>query len=300
MRNRIIIAESIKKVRLFFYKLLKVTAAIFAIPFIITLIFSGLGNGREGLKNKTFSQDECIVRIMVPAIDISDNKEFLKAMAVMCRTYLNYCNENNVEKEVKIYTDDEMLQRWQDKTDEVKTKLEKAVKETDGQYMTNNKKAIYPYMHLMTSGYTRNDKCIDYLCEVDCIKDSLCDDYISIIDFTNEEFVKKIKSNNKNISFCSDEPACEVQLVSKSAGGYVIDLQVGNIMIDGDSMADLFDLPSSSFVVSRIDNGVRFTVKGRGSGYGMSLRSALRFANENMTYKEILNYFFKNIFYKKD
>ena len=92
--------------------------AVFLIPFMITLILSGVGlekekiglaltsgitgnSGKDTVKvsysigSENMDMDEYIAGVLAPAYDYCDNEEFLKTMAVMCRTYITYCNENN-------------------------------------------------------------------------------------------------------------------------------------------------------------------------------------------------------------
>ena len=72
-------------------------------------------------------------------------------------------------------------------------------------------------------------------------------------------------------------------------------IQVGNIVIDGDTFAGILELASPSFTFEETVDGIRFTVKGRGNGYGLSIAGARQKAVEGESYQEILNYYFENI-----
>ena len=63
----------------------------------------------------------------------------------------------------------------------------------------------------------------------------------------------------------------------------------------GAEAAEAFGLPSSAFSVSRTENGLEFTVKGSGHGYGLSQNTANEKAKEGWTAEDILAYFYKNV-----
>ncbi len=72
-------------------------------------------------------------------------------------------------------------------------------------------------------------------------------------------------------------------------------IQIGNIIVDGDTFAQILGLESPSFTYKEITDGIRFTVKGQGSGYGMSIAGAKTKALSGEAYQEIINYYFENI-----
>ena len=155
---------------------------------------------------------------------------------------------------------------------------------------------IYPYSHELTSGYTRNlrENC-KYLCEVEQTYDSTAEEYISICDYTEKEFAAIVRKNLENLYFDDRYPARQLQIVEKTTGGYVVLIQVGNMVIDGDTFAGILNLASPSFIFQETGDGIRFTVKGRGNGYGLSIAGARQKAAAGESYQEILNYYFENI-----
>ena len=180
--------------------------------------------------------------------------------------------------------------------EEKKAAVTLAVRRTEGEKITNGGTTIYPYCHMLTSGYTRNlrDEC-SYLCEVMQTEDSLEDDYINIYDFEDKEFAALIKKNIKDVYFDERNAAEQLQVVEKTTGGYIVLIQVGNVVVDGDTFASMTGLASPSFTYIKTDEGIRFTVKGNGNGYGLSVAGAAKKAEQGASYKEILNYYFENI-----
>lgn len=294
-------------------------AAVFFIPFTITLILSGVGLDKEriglaltesltgkdkqmavsmnyAVGSESMDIEEYIAGVIAPAYDYCSNEEFLKAMAVMCRTYIAWCNENNLQNDTVFFNDIELEERWGEEWQEKKAAVTLAVRRTEGEKITNGGTTIYPYCHMLTSGYTRNlrDEC-SYLCEVMQTEDSLEDDYINIYDFADKEFAALIKKNIKDVYFDERNAAEQLQVVEKTTGGYIVLIQVGNVVVDGDTFASMTGLASPSFTYIKTDEGIRFTVKGNGNGYGLSVAGAAKKAEQGASYKEILNYYFENI-----
>lgn len=295
------------------------TLAVFFIPFIITLILSGVGlekdkiglalasrfNGNNAknsvvvnysIGSEDMDIEEYIVGMLAPAYDYCDNSEFLKTMAVMCRTYMTYCNENNRKSDAVFYSDLQLKERWGEEWSAKKAALIVAAQQTKGVVITCDGNTIYPYSHELTSGYTRNlrENC-KYLCEVEQTYDSTAEEYISICDYAEKEFAAIVRKNLENLYFDDRYPARQLQIVEKTTGGYVVLIQVGNMVIDGDTFAGILNLASPSFIFQETGDGIRFTVKGRGNGYGLSIAGARQKAAAGESYQEILNYYFENI-----
>lgn len=303
-------------------KMKKITGcltAVFFIPFIITLILNGVGlerdkiglalissiTGNKEAKNtvtmswaagtEEMNMEEYITGVLVPAYDYCDDEDFIKAMAVMSRTYIKYCNAKGIMCNADFYTDIRMEEHWGEEWKKKKAAITVLVEQTEGEYLTCSGEVIYPYYHMLTSGYTRNlREPITYLCEVVQTEDSLEEGYVGVVEFTDKEFAAVLKKNISGIYFDESKAASQLQIIEKSTGGYVVMIQAGNIIMDGDSFSDMLGLKSPSFTYSAIEGGIRFTVKGQGYGYGLSVAGAKRRAQEGASYGEILNYYFNN------
>ncbi len=290
--------------------------AVFLIPLLVTLLLSGIGLEEEKLGlalkdtlindhtvtvsynmgTQTLDVEEYIIGMLAPAYDYCSNEEFLKAMAVLCRTYMEYCRLNNTEVEYKFYTDEELQSMWGAQWEQKKNIIKIAVSATAGECIFSGEELIYPYAHLMTSGYTRNMETeLDYLCEVVGSGDSLAEGYISTVLFSNQEFVARLKAAYEKLSIDNNAPCSEIQVISKSKGGYILNIQIGNLMVKGDDIAEILGLKSSAFYIEESDGGVIFTVKGDGLGYGVSVYGAKEMSNSGSGYKEILSFYYKNI-----
>lgn len=297
--------------------------AVFFIPFVITLILNGVGlekdkiglallssvtGNKEAKSTVTMSYmagteemdiDEYITGVLVSAYDYCSNDEFIKTMAVMCRTYIKYCNANGMLCNAEFYPDTRMEEHWGEEWEKKKAAITVLVEQTKGEYLTCGGEVIYPYFHMLTSGYTRNlREPAAYLCEVVQTEDSLEEGYISVAVFTDKEFAAILKKNISGLYFDDSGAASQLQIIEKTTGGYVVLIQAGNIIVDGDSFCDMLGLASPSFTYSAIDGGIRFTVKGQGYGYGLSVAGAKRRSENGTSYREILNYYYENIDWK--
>lgn len=290
--------------------------AVFLIPLLVTLLLSGIGLEEEkmglALKNalldehtvtvsynvgtQTLDVEEYITGVMAPVYEYGDNEEFLKAMAVLCRTYIEYCQANNMESEYKFYTDEELQSLWGSDWEKNKNAINVAVAATEGEYIFSGEELIYPYAHLLTSGYTRNrENEVGYLCEVAVTNDSLEENFVSTVQMSEEELVARLENAYDKLVIDSEEPCGDIQVISKTKGGYILKLQIGNLMVNGDDVAKIMGLKSPAFYIDEADDGVIFTVKGVGTGYGLSINGACRMAEEGSNYKEIISFFYKNI-----
>lgn len=294
--------------------------AVFFIPFVITLILSGVGlekekiglaltsglTGNDGkvstvamsyaVGTENMDIEEYVAGVIAPAYDYCSNGEFLKTMAVLCRTYAAYCDENSVKNEAVFYTDLQLKERWGEEWEEKKAAVTLAAEQTKGIIITCDGRAIYPYSHLLTSGYTRNlREERKFLCEVLQTQDSMEDGYVNVYDFTDRELAVVLKNAFEGLYFDEKNAAEQLQIIEKTTGGYVVLIQAGNIVMDGDTFAHTLGLASPSFTYTKTSDGIRFTVKGKGDGYGLSIAGAKQKSEAGESYQGILNYYFENI-----
>ena len=96
----------------------------------------------------------------------------------------------------------------------------------------------------------------------------------------------------KSFSFGEER---NIEIKKTDAADYVMEVQIGNQMVQGERIKEILSLPSSCFTVQISGNQVRFLCKGRGHGLGMSQYGAEQMALEGKDYKEILNTFFPEL-----
>ena len=72
-------------------------------------------------------------------------------------------------------------------------------------------------------------------------------------------------------------------------------MTVGNKTISGEEFRKLLELPSSNFAMQAADGKIRFYVKDRGHGLGLSQYGGNVLAKEGKSYQEILRYYFPGV-----
>lgn len=109
--------------------------------------------------------------------------------------------------------------------------------------------------------------------------------------FSINEFSDKIKIKYPNISF-GDINASNIKIISRSSGGHVEKMKIGDGIIEGRNIREVLGLPSANFTISISKNIITFTSMGSGHGVGMSQYGADGMAKKGYGYKEILSHYY--------
>lgn len=227
--------------------------------------------------------------------------ETIKAVAVMVRTYIMQEFVSADEDRINIdelgidYISPESLKNalGGEIYSQTMKKYEDAVEDTKGQVMKYNGELIVPLYHMVSAGNTRNAKDVfgrdvAYMISKECDSDVESADYLKVVEIEREEFDEEIKS------IVGKE--CESVTVGKcDKAGYVLEINAGDYVIDGEEFASIFDLNSSCFTIEESDESVRIVTKGQGHGLGMSIFGANQLAKEGKNYIEILKYFYNGV-----
>ena len=242
--------------------------------------------------NRLSDVNDYIFKTMAPYYEEGDSGEFLKALAIVVRTYY----ENNEGEDFfspENWTYSQMKENWGEYYPAYYEAILTAIEETDGIVMTMESGEVKPYFCRVSAGYTRRleGSC---LAMVGCSEDLNSLQYMTVITLTGEKALEKIKKYHDDIRLQGDI-LDSFQIVSRDEAGYVTELMIGNVIMSGDDAAKIFGLPSGNFIITVSGESLVFTVKGVGSGYGMSLYSARKKAAAGAGYRELLFYFYKNI-----
>ena len=266
------------------------------IPYPITLLMKGNGPKKDRTENEVYEElsdlNDNMVKIMAPYYEEGDGGEFLKALAIVVRTYYeNNEGEDFFSPESWTYT--QMKENWGEYYPAYYEAISAAIEETDGIVMTMESGEVKPYFCRVSAGYTRRleDSC---LAMVGCNEDLNSPEYLTVVTLSGEMVMEKIKKYHEDVKLQGDVLE-SFQIVSRDEAGYVTEFMIGNIIMSGDEAAKIFGLASGNFIISVSGDSMVFTVKGVGSGYGMSLYSARKKAAAGAGYRELLFYFYKNI-----
>ena len=280
------------------------------IPYLITIAMGGSCRGSKtmgvantvnptsDMESEITNVTDNIIRTVAAYYQAGDSAEFLKALAIIVRTYeINMKGDGTGKTPAAFvpekFTYSEMMSEWGDYYPAYYEAVSEAVMSTEGISMNVPDGKILPYFCRVSAGYTRTipNSC---LIMTGCEQDLQSPDYLSIVTYSKSDISEKIKLKYKDIKF-KDEISESIQVISRDEAGYVSEIMVGNLTINGDEFADIIGLKSSNFMITAGGDNMIFTVKGVGCGYGMSLYAARQKANAGAGYEELLYYFYKNI-----
>lgn len=265
-------------------------------------------------ENKTIKMniEEYLYGVLSSEMPSTFNEEALKAQAIAARTYVIYKIENNIKSGHKnavvctnsyhcqAYTSYENLKKTKGE-DWIKSdysKIKKVVDSTKGQILTYDGKAILPLYFSTSSGKTENSVDVfstqyPYLVSVDSPYEENSPKYLTTYSVEKSKFIKYIKNTYPKLNISLDKLDDEIEIESRTEGGCVKTIKVGNIKMSGISMRKIFNLNSANFNINCNNNEVKFTVKGYGHGVGMSQWGAEGMAQKGYKYYDILFHYFK-------
>ena len=266
------------------------------IPYPITLVMKGnepkKSDEDKEVGNELSELNDYIFKTMAPYYEEGDSGEFLKALAIVIRTYYEN-NEGGDFFSPENWTYSRMKENWGEYYPAYYEAILTAIEETEGIVMTMESGEVRPYFCRLSAGYTRmlEGSC---LAMVGCNEDLNSPNYMTVVTLSGEKVLEKIKKHYDDVKL-QGNVLDSFQIVSRDEAGYVTELMLGNIIMSGDDAAKIFGLASGNFIISVSGENLVFTVKGMGSGYGMSLYSARKKAAAGAGYRELLFYFYKNI-----
>ena len=268
------------------------------IPCLVTL---AIGDDKEEVKKvdktqgaaviETETAEDYIIRTVASYYEEGDGGEFLKALAIVVRTYDALGEYLDFTPTTLTYQ--ELKTKWGDYYSANLEAVTAAVNATEGIVMVLESGELLPYFCKISAGYTRG-KDNSCLAMVNCSEDLNAPEYMTVVSYTHSEVVDKLQTGYPDIAL-DGGIADSFQVVSRDEAGYVTEVMVGNLTISGDELASVLALNSANFMVTPGNENMVFTVKGIGNGYGMSLYTARQKALNGAGYKEILFYFYKNI-----
>lgn len=228
--------------------------------------------------------------------------EALKAQAVAARTYVLRKIEYAKEQEYDVvdtvanqvyYNNDELKERWKDDYEEKMNRIQKAVLDTQGEYLTYQGEIAQAFFFSTSTGYTENceevfQESLPYLRSV---KSDWEEDISPVFEdsktFTLEEFYQKLKLDaNSNFS---------IQITDRTSTGRVRTLNINGKDFKASDVTTALGLRSSFFEIQKNEEQIVIHTKGFGHGVGMSQYGAYGMAENGSNYQEILKYYYQGI-----
>lgn len=257
--------------------------------------------------------EEYVINVVACEMPASFEMEALKAQAVAARTYAmskiikfeakepeNHpkapiCNTTHCQ----VYKNKSALmeEHGEGFEEEGYEKIKKACEETAGQMLYYKGELVtQPLFFSSSGGQTENSEDVfsdeyPYLVSVS----SPYEDGASHSDeqkiFDLGDFVKLINSNYTDRN-TGDIEASDVKILSRTAGGRVDKISIGECVYSGTEVRNALDLSSTLFYTEFEGNNIIFTSDGYGHGVGMSQYGANGMAKEGNDYKQILTHYY--------
>lgn len=262
------------------------------LPCTVTVIMQGK---RVCMMSRDISMEEYVPVVAASQISWDSPKEAIKAQVVAARTnlYLKWQEgeedgmlQKAAESMKKKVMSDKMLQKFQ--------VFQEAAWQTQGEILKWKENAAEVPYHALSSGRTREGKKIlgenfGYISSVETSKDRNSPLYVKGCYFSFRDLEKKIRKTYGGFVLRDGE---NVEILSTDEAGYVMEIQVGSQVFQGEQLKEILELPSSCFTVQKQERKIRFLCRGMGHGMGISQYTAQQMALEGKTYREILEYFF--------
>ncbi len=188
-------------------------------------------------------------------------------------------------------TNEEIKSKWGDNYEKNREKLANIIESVSGQWLCYDGKPALTVYHAISCGKTNSSKDvwgtdIPYLKSVDSSYDKTNNGYLSTVELTNDEFIKKFESIEKI------NAPITVKNIKTGESGRVESVQINGKTVEGSLLQKTFGLRSSSFQLNVTEKAVIFTVFGYGHGVGMSQVGADYLAKNGSSYKEILHHYY--------
>lgn len=150
--------------------------------------------------------------------------------------------------------------------------------------------------HAISAGQTEDAANIwsgsaPYLVSVKSDGDILAPGFETTAEMTSDEVKSKLLAHYPDIELGSD-PSKWFGEVSRSDSGYVSEIEIGGINIEGKNLRQIFELRSHDFETVYQDDKFIFTVTGYGHGVGLSQYGADFLAQQGYTFDEILDAYY--------
>ena len=257
-----------------------------------TIYVSALVNN----KKTDLSLEDYIVGVVSCEMPASFDIEALKAMSVAARTYALYKSERN--KTLKTTTDDQcyidksaMKEKWKNNFDKYYNKINNAVNDTKGEYMTYNDKTIIAFYFSISNGKTENvenvfSQKLDYLVSVDSSWDKRNNSNEKNIKMKVSDFLKKLNINDNKINNIK---------IDRSNTNRINNIKINNKNYKGTKFRSLLNLKSTDIEIKYDNDYVYIHTVGYGHGVGMSQYGANYIAQDGYKYYDILKHYYKGV-----
>lgn len=216
--------------------------------------------------------------------------------------------------EHQVYLSRQTLAGWADngKTDQL-SKLERAVRETQGIVMTYHGKPITAAFFSASGGYTENSEeywslSIPYLRSVPSPwesdinpknKETVTLSIDEVFDRIGQKLQATPVSAQGGRKRAGEDENGNFRILSRTTGGRVKEIEIGSKTYTGREIREKLGLRSSQFTIERDGDQVKITTYGFGHGVGMSQWGANGMAKQGYTTTQILKHYYTGISFQQ-
>lgn len=254
------------------------------LPYLVTCMING---AETALVNRGFDVENCVSLLVSMQIPENYEEEAVRAQAVIARTNLYYELDEKDWLEVFHEMKEDYWGNQSDFVDKVSKFLsyphkmyQKAALDTKNVVLTyEDEVEMVPY-HPCSAGMTRDGEEVfrsseySYLESVDSGFDKESEDYICVTYFSEEQL------------------SGEVEVQERDQAGYVLSLNIGGSVLEGESFRKGMNLPSSNFSLQKVGEKYQVICRGVGHGVGFSQYGGNALAETGKNWEEILEIYF--------
>ncbi len=300
-------------------KFIIVTLLVIIIPFLFVKIFvqideikfNYITNNTIRVKNEKTNQiitlpfEEYIKGVVAGEMPATFELEALKAQAVASRSYAMYQMTATKDKDYDVLnttanqvylTDQELKNNWKNEYEQKINKINKAITETTGEYLTYKGQIVNAMFFSTSTGKTENSEevfvsALPYLRSVDSKWDEASPVYTDTYTFDLKDFYSKLSlPYNENL---------KIEITAKTSTGRIKKLKINDQELNGRDLATKLSLRSNYFTITQNNDKITINTKGFGHGVGMSQYGANGMAKEGYKYDQILKHYYQNTEIKK-
>ena len=249
----------------------------------------------------------CVVRAEMPA---TFEAEALKAQAVAARTYTHYLAASPKHANATVCADSKCCQayltaeaaakNWGKDAAVYESKIQKAVYETDGEVMLYEGAPILAAFHSSSAGRTKDvenvwQSALPYLKSVESPEgEDTVPNFRTTVSFTPAELKAALAPVAPEADFSAPPETWLGECTTFSDGG-VERLTLGGASLSGTALRAALGLRSATFTAGFENGNFVFSVTGFGHGVGLSQYGANTLAQQGLTYREILEWYYTDI-----
>ena len=245
------------------------------------------------VSNNSVDMNSYVERVVASEMPASFELEALKAQCVAVRSFAIARNLNvDTTTNTQVYkSEQELKDLWKDDYQYYINRIKQAVKETQNEVLYYENEVISAFYFAASNGYTSksNEYFSNDLPYIQSVSSSLeLENYSKAITTTSfiQKELKQVFNSLVDVS---------IKILSRYDTNRVKEVSVNDKIYTGKEFREMLGLRSSDFQIKKITDGYEITTIGYGHGIGMSQYGANGLAKKGYNYKEILEYYYKDV-----